>query len=147
MKEETYRVTIELEVTATSKEQALKYAVDDINELYQNESLDAKIQIVNEDPIETSEKGMQMVQVIFGGSMGIYVDGKLEIYRKQMDYNDILVYLLESIHKNFEPIQTIRISDCSTYWDKQKRNHFEWTPESDLETLKSKLDLNYDQIY
>lgn len=89
----------------------------------------------------------KMVQVIFGGSMALYVDGELAIYRKSFDYNEILTFLLESIHKNFEPIQTIRISDESTFWDTQNVQGNFWIPNNNLETLKEKLDFNVDVIF
>jgi hypothetical protein len=42
---QTYTVKIELEVTADSKEEALKHTISDINELYHNGTLDADITI------------------------------------------------------------------------------------------------------
>lgn len=43
MEEKSFRVTIELEVTAQNEKEALKFTVNDINELFLDGSLDADI--------------------------------------------------------------------------------------------------------
>lgn len=46
--EKNHKVTIELEITATSKEEAIQYAVNDINELHKNGVLDANVILTKE---------------------------------------------------------------------------------------------------
>lgn len=90
---------------------------------------------------------MEITQVNFGGSMAIYIDGKLEMYRKAMDYQDFIGFLLDNIHFNFGPVKTIGISDYSAYWDKNKEaGSTQWTPAFLLEDLEKELDLKYDTI-
>lgn len=40
-----YVITIELEVTATSEKEALKYVVEDVNELHKDGTLDYKAKV------------------------------------------------------------------------------------------------------
>lgn len=91
---------------------------------------------------------MKMTQVIFGGAMALYVDGKLVMMRRRIDYDDFIAYLLEHLHETFEPVQTITISDESRFWEIERDFiSKQWTPDMKLEDLKKKLDKKTDLVY
>lgn len=88
----------------------------------------------------------EITAVYFGGSIAIYVDGKLSKYDSgQFRHEGIMSFLLENIHENFEKLQTITISDYSTYWDNAgEYGSYGWLPEYHLSNLIENLDLEHD---
>jgi len=60
--EKTFSVAIQLDVTAERKEQALDYAVSDINELHRSKTLQADIQCIDDGtPSQTDDAMHQLI--------------------------------------------------------------------------------------
>lgn len=91
---------------------------------------------------------MKLTQVNFGGAMALYIDGELAMMRKRIDYDDFIDFLLNCLHESFEPVETIIISDYSSFWeietDFSSRN---WTPDLKLENLMKKVDNEHDKVF
>lgn len=83
----------------------------------------------------------EIVEVNFGGAMAIYVEGKLEIFRRGgYAKEEVLEYMLENIYGDFKPIKKIDISEYSNYWDEVSNYSSPgWSPELNLKNLTNKM--------
>lgn len=89
----------------------------------------------------------EIAQVHFGGSMAIYIDGELKIYRKgQFKEQEILEFLLKNIHLGYNPVKKIVISPYSTFWDSVSDYKGSWLPSLNLKELEKKLDPEHDVV-
>lgn len=87
-----------------------------------------------------------MTKVSFGGAIAVYIDGKLQIYRGSFDYDDIMQFLFRHIQVDFEPLETIFISEESTFWDTNHIGKPNWMPAYNLEDIKAQLDMTVDVL-